>query len=101
MNYLEDSPRVVLVIGNAAVAHPSLSHDGGVETYVGESGAARTAAWVLSTCELAYGGISSILLFDLASLLVSDEKEYASCYGCNSNEPNNNTCSDSSLACTA
>ena len=34
--YLEDSPRVVLVVGNTAVTHPSVSHDGWVKASIGE-----------------------------------------------------------------
>jgi hypothetical protein len=35
ISYLEDSPRVVLVVGNATIAHSPLRHDR-VETHVGE-----------------------------------------------------------------
>lgn len=34
--YLQDSPRVILVVSNAAVAHSPLGHDRRVETVIGE-----------------------------------------------------------------
>jgi hypothetical protein len=92
-----------LVICNAAITHPSLSHDGRVKTHVGEGGGTAAAAWVLVTTigESTYGGISSIFLLDLTSLLVANEQEYTSCNCRKSNESNDHTCRDSSLARTS
>jgi hypothetical protein len=57
--YLEDPPRIVLVVCNASVTHPPLSHHGWIETCIG--------GWRLATTnKLTNGCISSVLFFHLA-----------------------------------
>lgn len=75
--YLEDSPRVILVVGDAAVAHSPLSHDAGVEAGIGERRA--VAGMALAACnELIDCSIPPVLLLDLAVSAASHKQEEAS-----------------------
>lgn len=95
--YLEDSPRVILVIGDAAIAHPPLSHDRRVEAGVRE-GPVAAAMGLASSNELADGGIPPVLFLDLADLAASHVQVGAtSCKGNKGEEANDYTCGDGGL----
>lgn len=72
---LEDSPRIVLIVCNAAITHSSLSHDSWVQTHIGE-GTSTTATRVLaSTDEAADSGLSSVFLLDRTAFTIAHEQE--------------------------
>lgn len=74
----EDSPRVILIVSNAAAAHPTLSHDG-VKSGIGvDRVSAATAGW-LAAREGVDGSISSVFLLNLVvPLALHPEKDTTS-----------------------
>ena len=75
--YLEDSPRIILIVGDTTVAHSSLGHNGRIEPIVG----VRTVRCVVAVVSLAAGneladcGIPPVLLLDLAVSAAPYEQE--------------------------
>lgn len=84
VGYLEDSPRIILIVSDAAVAHSSLGHDGRIEPIVGVGTVRRVVAVVSLAAgnELADCGIPSVLLLDLAVSTAPYEQEGSTCNCC-------------------
>jgi len=70
----EDLPRVVLVIGDAAVAQSALGHDG-VQATVRDGQAAAAAGRLASSDERVDGGVATVFLLDLAVASASHVEE--------------------------
>lgn len=96
---LQDAPRVVLIIGNTAIAHSSLSHDRCIQTSIGKR-STTTARWLSCTNEATDGSISSMLLLDFTSLASSKEEVCTSGNSESSDDTDNDACGDASLACS-
>lgn len=89
VTYLQNSPGIVLVVCNAAVAHPT--HDCWVKSGIVGAG---FACWADESLD---GSLALVLLLDLVATLGTEvEPESTSCCGKNNNS-NNHTCCDSSL----
>ena len=95
--YLEDPPRVVLVVCDAAIAHPPLSHDG-IKAGIVERGSTTAIRWLTTSNEIADSCVPLVLLLNLASLLVADDEEDAPGNCCSGNDTDNDACGDASLA---
>lgn len=90
--YLQDPPRVILIVCNAPVAHPPLGNDGRIQSAV----RARTsrAAWLASIDESADSGLSLVLFLNLMTAFCSQVKPDSTCNSCNSNDTDNDACGD-------
>ena len=88
--YLEDSPRVVLVVCNAAITHPPVGHDW-VETSIIKGGAGA-ADWRLG--EAVDSRVASVFILDRTSLLITHEEEQSTHDASNGKNSDNDACGD-------
>jgi hypothetical protein len=97
VSYLEDSPGVVFVVRNAAVAHSPVSHNR-VETRV--MGHATAASWTLAGGHKAADlGVSAVLLLDRTLASVTHDEEGSTGNAGNGEHTDNDACGDASCAC--
>lgn len=93
--YLENPSRVVLVVGNAAIAHSPRERR--VEDRVVERGGAGSLA---TSHEVVHALALAVLLLDLLSALVPQEEENTSNDCCHDDDTDNDACGDASLVGT-
>ena|SRR2546421_338639 len=87
--YLEDPPRVVLIIHNATIAHTSL-HNRRVKARVCVRRRASTSR-LTGSDEAADGSVALVFFFDLAPALLPDKVEYTTGNRAKHNDADDNT----------
>jgi hypothetical protein len=87
---LEDSPRIILVVCNAAITHPPVGHDW-VKTSIVE-GCGCATEWRLG--EAVDSSVSSVFVLDSTSLLIAHEEEQSTHDASNGKNSDNDACGD-------
>lgn len=90
--YSENLPRVILVVGDAAVAHAAVG-ERGIHARVGH-GHAAAARGLGAADEGVHGGVAAVLLLDLGVALAADVEEDASDDGGDGDNTDDNARSD-------
>ena len=96
--YLQYPPRVILVVGNAAIALPPLVHDALVKARVSQR---IGATWLLACHSVGHSLESAPFFLDRLVLAMSHPKEQSSDDDSNYDNSDNNPHSDSDLVASA
>lgn len=88
-------PGVILVVGDAAVAHPALGHNG-IESGVRDRESTAAAWRLLAVDECVHGSVSSMLVFNFLVATTSEEVKESADDTSNCHNADNNTSSNAS-----
>ena len=92
--YSKDLPRIIFVIGDAAVADPPLRHDR-VEARIADGISTAAARWLATAGEeIADGGVPAVLLLELLVASAAHVEEYAAQNTGNGDDPDDDTGGD-------